>query len=49
MALAAEKKQVEAEKTKARERTAVDQKEIDGLLLERKQVLMEFSSLAGYF
>ena len=38
-ALAAEKKQVEAEKSKARERTAVDQKEIDGLLQERKLIL----------
>jgi uncharacterized protein len=38
-ALAAEKKQVEGEKTTARERTAVDQKEIDGIILERKQIL----------
>lgn len=38
-ALATEKKQVEAEKSKARERTAVDQKEIDTLFAERKQIL----------
>src|SRR6202042_3436655 len=42
-ALATEKKQVEAEKAKARERTAADQKEIDGLLVERKQVLSEMT------
>ena len=42
-ALAVEKKQVEGEKTKARERTAVDQKEIDGLLIERKQILSEMT------
>jgi predicted nucleic acid-binding Zn-ribbon protein len=41
--LATEKKQVEAEKTKARERTAVDQKEIDGLLLERKGILSQMT------
>src|SRR5580692_7781905 len=40
-ALATEKKQVEEEKTAARERTASDQKEIDGLLRERKQILGE--------
>jgi uncharacterized protein len=40
-ALATEKKQVEEEKTTARERTTADQKEIDGLLRERKQILGE--------
>jgi predicted nucleic acid-binding Zn-ribbon protein len=42
-ALATEKKQVDAEKTKARERTAIDQKEIDGLLAERKKILGEMT------
>ncbi|HWF08581.1 MAG TPA: C4-type zinc ribbon domain-containing protein [Bryobacteraceae bacterium] len=42
-ALTAEKKEVEAEKTKARERTAVDQKEIDGLTAERRQILSEMT------
>ncbi|HEY3823476.1 MAG TPA: hypothetical protein VGL82_02915 [Bryobacteraceae bacterium] len=42
-ALATEKKQVEAEKARARERTAADQKEIDGLLIERKQILSEMT------
>jgi hypothetical protein len=42
-ALATEKKQVEEEKTKARERTAVDQKEIDGLTAERKRILSEMT------
>ncbi|HEX4134630.1 MAG TPA: hypothetical protein VHY84_08495 [Bryobacteraceae bacterium] len=42
-ALATEKKQVEAEKAKTRERTAADQKEIDGLLIERKQILSEMT------
>lgn len=42
-ALGAEKKEVEAEKAKARERTAVDQKEIDGLLAERKKILSEMT------
>lgn len=37
--LAGEKKEVEAEKTTARERTAADQKEIDSLMVERKQIL----------
>jgi hypothetical protein len=41
--LAAEKKDVEAEKTKARERTAVDQKEMDTLAAERKQILAEMT------
>jgi len=41
--LSAEKKQVEEEKKKARERTAVDQKEINGLLLERKRILSEMT------
>jgi len=38
-ALAGEKKEVEAEKAKARERTAVDQKEIDTLTAERKGIV----------
>jgi len=38
-ALAGEKKEVEREKAKAREKTAADQKEIDGLMAERKTVL----------
>lgn len=42
-ALAAERKEVEAEKAKARERTAADQKEIDGLLAERKTILSEMT------
>jgi predicted nucleic acid-binding Zn-ribbon protein len=42
-ALATEKKQVEEEKTKARERTAVDQKEINTLLAERKQILSQMT------
>ena len=40
-ALSTEKKQVEDEKAKARERTAADQKEIDGLMQERKKILAE--------
>jgi uncharacterized protein len=40
-ALSTEKKQVEDEKAKARERTALDQKEIDGLMQERKKILGE--------
>lgn len=40
-ALATEKKQVEEEKAKARERTAADQKEIDVLTQERKKILSE--------
>jgi predicted nucleic acid-binding Zn-ribbon protein len=40
-ALAAEKKQVEDEKSKARERTSIDQKEIDTLIQERKKILSE--------
>jgi predicted nucleic acid-binding Zn-ribbon protein len=43
VALATEKKHVEAEKAKARERTARDQKEIDGLLAERKQILSKMT------
>jgi predicted nucleic acid-binding Zn-ribbon protein len=42
-ALAAEKKQVEEEKAKARERTATDQREIDGLLAERKGILAQMT------
>jgi len=42
-ALAVEKKQVEAEKDAARERTAVDQKEIDGLKAERAKIVAEMS------
>jgi predicted nucleic acid-binding Zn-ribbon protein len=38
-ALAVEKKQMEAEKVQARERTAVDQKEIDGLKAERARIM----------
>jgi predicted nucleic acid-binding Zn-ribbon protein len=44
IALAAEKKQVEAEKKQAQERTAVDQKEIDGLKAERVGIVAEMSS-----
>jgi hypothetical protein len=40
-ALATEKKQVEDEKSAARERTAADQKEIDLLTVERKKILSE--------
>ena len=39
--LATEKKQVEDEKSAARERTAADQKEIDLLTVERKKILSE--------
>jgi predicted nucleic acid-binding Zn-ribbon protein len=39
--LATEKKQVEDEKSAARERTAADQKEIDVLTTERKKILSE--------
>jgi predicted nucleic acid-binding Zn-ribbon protein len=42
-ALAAEKKQVEAEKTKARERTAADQKEMNELLVDRAKILSEMT------
>jgi predicted nucleic acid-binding Zn-ribbon protein len=42
-AMATEKKHVEAEKAKARERTAQDQKEIDGLLAERRQILSKMT------
>jgi uncharacterized protein len=42
-ALAGEKKDVEAEKAKARERTAADQKELGGLTVERKQILAEMT------
>jgi hypothetical protein len=41
--LATEKKQVEGEKARARERTAADQKELDALMLERKGVLAEMT------
>jgi hypothetical protein len=40
-ALSTEKKQVEDEKAKARERTAADRKEIDLLTQERKKILSE--------
>jgi hypothetical protein len=40
-ALATEKKQVEDEKSTARERTAADQKEIDTLAQERRKILSE--------
>jgi predicted nucleic acid-binding Zn-ribbon protein len=43
-ALSTEKKQVEDEKAKARERTAADQKEIDLLTQERKKILAEMDS-----
>lgn len=39
--LATEKKQVESEKAAARERTAVAQKEIDGLMQERRTILSQ--------
>jgi uncharacterized protein len=39
--LSTEKKQVEDEKSTARERTAADQKEIDLLMVERKKILSE--------
>lgn len=42
-ALAAEKKEVEGEKAKARERTAVDQKELETLFAERRQILSEMT------
>ena len=42
-ALSAEKKQVEEEKSKARERTAKDQTEIDALLAERKGILAQMT------
>jgi uncharacterized protein len=42
-ALATEKKHVEEEKTRARERTAVDQKEMDTLLAERKTILAQMT------
>jgi len=43
-ALSMERKQVEDEKAKARERTAADQKEIDLLTQERKKILSEMDS-----
>jgi predicted nucleic acid-binding Zn-ribbon protein len=43
VALAEEKKQVEAEKSVARERTAVDQKALDALLAERKALVAGIS------
>src|SRR5580700_2537580 len=42
-ALAAEKKQVEAEKARARERTAADQKEMNELLVDRAKILSEMT------
>jgi uncharacterized protein len=39
--LSTEKKEVEAEKARARERTAADQKEIDGLASEKKTIVAE--------
>jgi predicted nucleic acid-binding Zn-ribbon protein len=42
--LATEKKEVEAEKAKTRERTAADQKEIDGLMQERKSILSQMDA-----
>ena len=49
-ALAQEKKQVEAEKAQARERTAVDQKELDTLRRQREQSVgsMPKEALAAY-
>jgi predicted nucleic acid-binding Zn-ribbon protein len=41
VSLAMEKKQVEDEKSVARERTAADQKEIDALTVERRKILSE--------
>ena len=43
ISLAAEKKQVEAEKTGARERSAADKKEIDGLIAERSGIVKEMT------
>ena len=43
ISLAAEKKQVEAEKTGARERSAADKKEIDGLMAERSAIVKEMT------
>jgi len=45
-ALAEEKKSVEAEKTQARERTAVDQKELDVLSQERQQSVSKLPKAA---
>jgi predicted nucleic acid-binding Zn-ribbon protein len=45
-ALAEEKKQVEAEKTQARERTAADQKELDTLRQERGQSVTKLPKAA---
>jgi predicted nucleic acid-binding Zn-ribbon protein len=47
-ALATEKKQVDAEKVAARERTAADQKEIDALTRERKQLLAEMTPKVAF-
>jgi uncharacterized protein len=41
--LATEKKHVEGEKAKARERTAADQKELDTLMAERKTVIAQMT------
>jgi uncharacterized protein len=41
--LATEKKHVEGEKAKARERTAADQKELDTLIAERKTVIAQMT------
>lgn len=43
ISLAAEKKQVEAEKAGARERSAADKKEIDGLMAERSAIVKEMT------
>ena len=43
ISLAAEKKQVEAEKAGARERSAADKKEIDGLMAERTAIVKEMT------
>jgi predicted nucleic acid-binding Zn-ribbon protein len=46
-ALAAEKKEVDSEKASARERTAVDQKEMDGLRTERAGILAEMTPVVA--
>jgi predicted nucleic acid-binding Zn-ribbon protein len=46
-ALATEKKQVETEKASARDRTAVDQKEMDALRAERATILAEMTPIVA--
>ena len=43
ISLAAEKKQVEAEKADARERSTAHKKEIDGLMVERSEIVKEMT------